>query len=82
MGLHVTARVKDKIGAARTLDDGRPGGFYIPCFRNLKERNPKFIRCYGFEGDSGTPMLPESPFETLGFGKAEAENLKAYISAG
>jgi choline dehydrogenase-like flavoprotein len=81
MGPHVTALVKDKIGAARTLDDGRPGGFYIPCFRNLKERNPKFIRGYGFEGDSGTPMLPESPFETLGFGKAYKKTARDYAGA-
>ncbi|MBO0857001.1 MAG: GMC family oxidoreductase [Chloracidobacterium sp.] len=78
MGPHVTGLVKDKIGAARTLDDGRPGGFYIPCFRNLKERHPKFIRGYGFEGDSGMPMLPESPFETLGFGKAYKKTVRDY----
>jgi len=81
MGPRVTALVKDKIGAKRTLDDGRPGGFYIPCFRNLSERNPKFIRGYGFEGDSGTPMLPESPFEQPGFGKGYKKAARDYAGA-
>src|SRR5207249_12247405 len=40
MGPAVTGFVKDLVGKARTLDDGRPGGFYIPRFRNLTERQP------------------------------------------
>ena len=54
MGPGVTGLVKDRIGKPRTLDDGRPGGFYVPRFRNLSERHPNFIRGYGFEGGSGT----------------------------
>jgi choline dehydrogenase-like flavoprotein len=81
MGPSVTAMVKEKIGAKPTLDDGRPGGFYIPCFRNLSERNPKFIRGYGFEGDSGTRMLPESVFETTGFGKDYKKAVRDYAGA-
>ena len=58
MGPGVTGFVKDRAGKPRTLDDGRPGGFYIARFRNLAERHPKFIRGYGFEGGSGTGMMP------------------------
>ena len=36
MGPSVTGLVKERIGAPRTLDDGRPGGFYVPRFRNVK----------------------------------------------
>src|SRR5204862_4644427 len=50
MGPRVTALVKDRIGQPRTIDDGRPGGFYIPRFRNISDRNASFIRGYGFEG--------------------------------
>lgn len=81
MGPHVTALVKDKVGAKRTLDDGRPGGFYIPRFRNLSERNPKFIRGYGFEGGSGMEMLPDSVFDTPGFGKDYKKGVRDYAGA-
>jgi choline dehydrogenase-like flavoprotein len=81
MGPNVTALVKDKVGAKRTLDDGRPGGFYIPRFRNLSERNPKFIRGYGFEGGSGMEMLPDSVFDTPGFGKGYKKGARDYAGA-
>ena len=51
MGPSVSGFVKELVGKPRTLDDGRPGGFYIPRFRNLKDRQPDFIRGYGFEGE-------------------------------
>ena len=54
MGPGVTGLVKDRIGKPRTLDDGRPGGFYVPRFRNLTDKQPNFIRGYGFEGGAGT----------------------------
>ena len=42
MGPSVTGLVKDRIGAPRTLDDGRPGGFYVPRFRNLEDKRSRF----------------------------------------
>jgi glucoside 3-dehydrogenase (cytochrome c) catalytic subunit len=81
MGPNVTALVKEKVGAKRTLDDGRPGGFYIPRFRNLSERNPKFIRGYGFEGSSGMTMLPDSVDDTPGFGKDYKKGVRDYAGA-
>ena len=86
MGPGITGLVKDRIGAPRTLDDGRPGGFYMPRFRNLKEKNPHFIRGYGFEGSAGTTIFPEHAMETTGFGssfkKSVRERAGAYISMG
>src|SRR5262245_45373268 len=38
MGPGVLGLVKDQVGKARTVDDGRPGGFYIPRFRNLNDK--------------------------------------------
>jgi choline dehydrogenase-like flavoprotein len=68
MGPSILGRVKDLVGKPRTLDDGRPGGFYIPRYRNLGERHPKFIRGYGFEGAGGTGMIPGQALSTPGFG--------------
>ncbi len=86
MGPGVTGLVKERVGKPRTLDDGRPGGFYIPRFRNISEKHPKFIRAYGFEGSSGTQMFPDSALETPGFGagykKAVRDHAGAFISMG
>jgi len=86
MGPGVTGLVKDRIGQARTLDDGRPGGFYVPRFRNLKEKNRNFLRGYGFEGSAGTTIFPEHAMETRGFGadfkKSVRDRAGAYISMG
>jgi len=68
------------LGNVRTLDDGRPGAFYIPRFRNLKERHPGFIRGYGFEGGSGTTMFPDSA-EAPGFGKAYKKAVRDHAGA-
>jgi choline dehydrogenase-like flavoprotein len=84
MGPHVTGLVKSKVGAPRTLDDGRPGGFYIPRFRNLTDKSEKFLRGYGFEGGSGMGMFPHMGH--AGFGKDYKKKVRdhagAYISMG
>jgi choline dehydrogenase-like flavoprotein len=68
MGPSVTGFAKELIGKPRTLDDGRPGGFYIPRFRNIKDRRSDFIRGYGFEGTSGCGMIPGTAYTAPGFG--------------
>ncbi len=84
MGPHITGLVKDLVGKPRTLDDGRPGGFYVPRFRNLKDRNANFIRAYGFEGFGGNTMEPEYAASMPGFGrsykKAVRDHAGAFIS--
>ncbi len=86
MGPGISGLVKDLVGKPRTLDDGKPGSFYVPRFRNLADRQPNFLRGYGFEGSSGTTMRPESPFIVAGFGsnykKAVRDYAGAYIGMG
>jgi choline dehydrogenase-like flavoprotein len=81
MGPGVTGLVKEQIGKPRTLDDGRPGSFYIPRFRNLTDKHPDFIRGYGFEGGSGTQMFPYNAFDTPGFGKGYKKAVRDYAGA-
>jgi len=85
MGPSITGIVKELVGKPHTLDDGRPGGFYIPRFRNLTDRQPGFIRGYGFEGGAGDKIFP-SGAGTAGFGTAYKKHVRdyagAYISMG
>ncbi len=86
MGPGITGLVKELVGKPHTLDDGRPGGFYIPRFRNLNGREPGFIRGYGFEGGSGHEIFPPGAMDTPGFGagfkKAVRDHAGAFISMG
>ena len=86
MGPSVYGLVKELVGKPRTLDDGRPGGFYVPRFRNLSEKHPDFIRGYGFEGGSGTGIWPGNAESTAGFGSAFKKEVRdhagAFISMG
>jgi len=85
MGPGITGLVKDLVGKSHTLDDGRPGGFYVPRFRNLSDKQPGFIRGYGFEGGSGDEIFPPGA-EAPGFGAAYKKHVRdyagAYISMG
>jgi choline dehydrogenase-like flavoprotein len=86
MGPGVVGLMKERVAQPPTLDDGRPGGFYVPRFRNLSERHPKFIRGYGFEGSSGCTMFPHHAYGTPGFGTSFKEEVRkhygAFISMG
>jgi choline dehydrogenase-like flavoprotein len=86
MGPHVTGLVKDRVGATPTLDDGRPGGFYVPRFRNLTDKQSDFIRGYGFEGEGGFGIGPGGGGDAPGFGKSWKKHVRdyagAYISMG
>ena len=85
MGPSVSGLVKDLVGKPRTLDDGRPGGFYVPRFRNLKDKQPGFLRGYGFEGGSGAHMeggMSEFPGFGSDWKKAVREHAGAFISMG
>ena len=88
MGPGVSALAKDLVGKPRTNDDGRPGSFYLARFRNLKEKQAKFIRGYGFEGGSGTGMFSgvATARRLPGFGAAWKKQVRdhagAYIHMG
>lgn len=49
-------------------DDGRANGIYIPKFRNVNERHPKFIRGYGMQGGVQRGLLPTTMRQIPGFG--------------
>ncbi len=81
MGPSVAGLMKELIGKPRTLDDGRPGGFYIPRFRNITSKQKDFIRGYGFEGGGGTGMIPGTAYTIPGFGEEYKKNVRAYAGA-
>ncbi|HKC40634.1 MAG TPA: GMC family oxidoreductase [Gemmatimonadales bacterium] len=86
MGPGATGLVKELVGRAPTLDDGKPGGFYVPRFRNLQDKQPGFIRGYGFEGGGGFNIFPDGAWDAPGFGgqfkKSVREHAGAFISMG
>ncbi|MGA9773912.1 MAG: GMC family oxidoreductase [Blastocatellia bacterium] len=49
-------------------EDGRANGIYIPKFRNVTERQQKFIRGYGIQGSVSRGMLPTTMRAIPGFG--------------
>jgi choline dehydrogenase-like flavoprotein len=81
MGPSVSGLMKELIGKPKTNDDGRPGGFYVPRFRNLDNGHSDFLRGYGYEGSSGTTMMPSSAFATPGFGDEYKKHVRDYAGA-
>ncbi len=81
MGPSISGYWKDLVGKPRTLDDGRPGGFYVPRFRNLNGAKSDFIRGYGFEGGSGCGMIPATAYDTTGFGEEYKKHVRDYAGA-
>jgi choline dehydrogenase-like flavoprotein len=80
MGPGVTGLVKDLVGKPHTIEDGRPGGFYVPRFRNLADKRSDYIRGYGFEGNSGQSIFPWSTGRP-GFGKQYKKEVRDYAGA-
>ena len=80
MGPGMTGLVKELIGKKHTIEDGRPGGFYIPRFRNLSDRQGSFIRGYGFEGNSGQSMFPWHT-DRPGFGAQYKKDVRDHAGA-
>jgi choline dehydrogenase-like flavoprotein len=81
MGPSVGGFMPDLVGKPRTLDDGKPGGFYVPRFRNVTSRQPDFIRGYGFEGGAGCGMIAGTSFDTPGFGEEYKKNVRRFAGA-
>jgi len=81
MGPSVAGLMKELVGKPRTLDDGRPGGFYIPRFRNVNTKQSDFLRGYGFEGGAGCGMIPGSAFTSPGFGEEYKRHVRDYAGA-
>jgi len=81
MGPSVAGYVKELVGKPRTIDDGKPGSFYIARFQNLAGKKSDFLRGYGYEGSSGTKMTPETAFSTPGFGEEYKRKVRDYAGA-
>jgi len=81
MGPSISGFMPELVGKPRTLDDGKPGNFYIPRYRNIDSRQPDFIRGYGFEGGAGCTMIPGTAFNTPGFGEEYKKNVRRYAGA-
>lgn len=82
MGPSVAGFMPELVGKPRTIDDGRPGGFYIPRFQNLEAKSKAdFLRGFGFEGGSGCGMVPGTAFTTPGFGEEYKRKVRDYAGA-
>lgn len=70
-------------GRRSFADDARPdgAGIYIPRFRNLQEKQPNFIRGYGFEGGGGSEEFPGFARKIPGFGAKFKEEVKKNYAA-
>jgi len=65
-----------ELGFARVEHgEERPNGIYIPRFRNIKDKHPKFLRGYGYQGGSGQSLWGHA-YQTPGFGKNFKESIK------
>ena len=55
-------------GKEVTNDDGRPTGLYIARFRNITDKDKRFVRGYGYQGGSGSSAFPGYATSLPGFG--------------
>jgi choline dehydrogenase-like flavoprotein len=67
-GLSAVGLVPSVANYPYNYDDGRANGIYIPKFRNISERHPKFIRGYGIQAGVQRGMLPTTVRSIPGFG--------------
>lgn len=83
LGPRVEGIYKPRVGGERLNEDGRPGGFYIPRFRNLDaaSKSRDFIRGYGLEGSSGQEMFPEQAILLPGFGASYKKKVRDHAGA-
>ncbi len=58
IGVGAGGFIKPLSGKPEAWDDGRANGVYIPRFRNLKTRHPKYIRGWGYQGGGSRGMFP------------------------
>lgn len=77
MGPKATGMMPMLRNAAITNDDGRPQSTYIARFRNITDRDPRFIRGYGFQGGSGSAEYPAHALTTPGFGASFKRAVRA-----
>ncbi|MGE0766517.1 MAG: GMC family oxidoreductase [Hyphomicrobiaceae bacterium] len=83
LGPRVEGIYKSRVGKPAVNDDGRPGGFYVPRFRNLDNgsKQGSFIRGYGLEGSSGWEMFPEQAMLMPGWGASYKRKVRDHAGA-
>lgn len=83
LGPRIEGIYKDRVGKPPVNDDGRPGGFYVPRFRNLDagSKAKSFIRGYGLEGSSGWEMFPEQAMLMHGWGASYKKTVRDHAGA-
>ncbi len=89
-GASVNALLPQLRGAAARNDDGKSSGAFIPNFRNIKERHPKFIRGYCMSMSGGRSARPSFALSAPGYGKELKSQIRddypavarIYMSAG
>ena len=78
--------VKELVGKPRTLDDGRPGGFYLARFRNLTERQRELHPRLRIRGRQRDQMFPGTPMARRDSARHTRRTVRdyagAYISMG
>jgi hypothetical protein len=70
----VAGFTNELVDKPRTLDDGRPGGFYLARFRNLEKRSD-FARL-GFRGRQRYGHDPRPAHTTPGFGEEYKKHVR------
>ncbi|MBS1787148.1 MAG: GMC family oxidoreductase [Acidobacteria bacterium] len=58
-------------------DDGRNNGVYIPKFRNVFDKHPKFIRGYGVQAAAQKGMFPTHLRSLPGFGQQMKQQIRS-----
>ena len=68
-------------GRETTNDDGRPVGLYIARFRNITDKDSRFMRGYGFQGGSGCAAFPSYASTLPGFGASLKSRIRELYPA-
>lgn len=68
-------------GAPPRNDDGKSSGAFIPNFRNLKERHPKFIRGYCMSMSGGQTSSPGYALTMPGYGAGLKKRVREHFPA-
>lgn len=57
-------------------DDGKNSGVFVPYFRNLREKRPKFIRGYCLSATGGQTEFPQTARRTPGYAAAFKQRVR------
>lgn len=72
----VTGLLTKLKGAPPRNDDGKSAGVFIPYFRNIREKHPKFLRGYCLSATGGQTEFPQIARTTRGYGPAFKQRVR------